>query len=130
MHKTVGMARLIGMAGSLRGSSYLSAVLSGLRENLLSAAQIEIFDLRLPFYNEDKDGPAAPEGVRAFRDAIRASDGVVIVTPEYNHGIPGVLKNALDWASGPSVNRRCLINRFWSSRYRPPSRALCERRRS
>ncbi|MDB5617832.1 NAD(P)H-dependent oxidoreductase [Tardiphaga sp.] len=101
MHKIVGKPRLVGMAGSLRRSSYSSAVLSGLRENLLPAAQIETCDLRLPLYNEDEDGPAAPEEVRTFREAIWASDGVVIVTPEYNHGIPGVLKNALDWASRP-----------------------------
>ena len=62
---------------------------------------MEICDLRLPLYNQDDDRSDAPEEVSRFRDAIASSDGVVIVTPEYNHGIPGVLKNALDWASRP-----------------------------
>src|SRR5439155_26981644 len=52
-------------------------------------------------YNEDHDGEQAPEAVRALRSAIVASGGVLIVSPEYNHGMSGVLKNALDWASRP-----------------------------
>lgn len=100
MHKNV-KASLAGMAGSLRRSSYSACLLSGLRENLSAVADLVICDLQLPLYNEDDDGPAAPQTGRAFREAIAASDGVVIVTPEYNHGIPGVLKNALDWASRP-----------------------------
>lgn len=101
MHEIAARARLIGMAGSLRKSSYSSAVLAGLQDNLSAAAELEICNLALPLYNEDDDGPAAPSQVRAFRKAIDAVDGVVIVTPEYNHGLPGVLKNALDWASRP-----------------------------
>ena len=101
MHKIVARTRLVGMAASLRRSSYSSAVLSSLRENLDAAAELETCDLRLPLYNEDEDGAHAQDDVRVFREAIRASDGIVIVTPEYNHGIPGVLKNALDWASRP-----------------------------
>ncbi|MDO8977618.1 MAG: NAD(P)H-dependent oxidoreductase [Afipia sp.] len=101
MHKVVAPTRLVGMAGSLRKDSYSRAVLLGLQDALAVSARLEICDLRLPLYNEDEDGPAAPDDVRAFRNAIAASDGAVIVTPEYNHGIPGVLKNALDWASRP-----------------------------
>ena len=101
MHELAAKARLVGMAGSLRKDSYSRAILSSLRDQLAGTAILEICDLRLPLYSEDGDGAAAPKAVRAFRDAMSASDGVVIVTPEYNHGIPGVLKNALDWASRP-----------------------------
>jgi chromate reductase len=76
-------------------------VLQGLAAKLPPAADLGIGDLRLPLYDEDEDGNAAPDVVQAFRRAIGDSDGVVIATPEYNHGVPGVLKNALDWASRP-----------------------------
>jgi chromate reductase, NAD(P)H dehydrogenase (quinone) len=62
---------------------------------------LDIFPLHaLPLYNEDDDAGHAPESVRALRSAI-ASDGVIMISPEYNHGMSGVLKNALDWASRP-----------------------------
>jgi chromate reductase, NAD(P)H dehydrogenase (quinone) len=101
MHEIVAKPRLVGMAGSLRKGSYSRAALLGLRGRLPANARLDICDMQLPLYNEDDDGPAAQEAVHAFRHSIAASDGVVIVTPEYNHGIPGVLKNALDWASRP-----------------------------
>jgi chromate reductase len=101
MHEIVARTRLVGLPGSLRKSSYSKAALLGLQESLKPTAELTIHDLGLPLYNEDEDGPAAPDEVRAFRDTLRVSDGVVIVTPEYNHGMPGVLKNALDWASRP-----------------------------
>jgi chromate reductase len=102
MHKPIAKAHLVGMAGSLRKASYSSAVLSSLRDHVAAMATFEIRDLRLPLYSEDDDnGPVTSNDVRDFRQAISASDGVIIVTPEYNHGIPGVLKNALDWASRP-----------------------------
>jgi chromate reductase len=101
MHDNGIPTRLVGLAGSLRKASYSRATLSALRYNLPTAVRLEICDLQLPLYNEDEDGANAPEDVRRFRDAIATSDGVVIVTPEYNHGMPGVLKNALDWASRP-----------------------------
>jgi chromate reductase, NAD(P)H dehydrogenase (quinone) len=84
--------------------------LVGLRNNLPDKVSLDILDLLLPIYNEDEDGAAAPAQVGQFREAIGSSDGLVIVTPEYNHGIPGVLKNALDWASRP-YGRSCLINK-------------------
>jgi chromate reductase len=55
----------------------------------------------MPLYNEDDDGDHAPESVCALRSAIETSDGVIVISPEYNHGMSGVLKNALDWASRP-----------------------------
>jgi chromate reductase, NAD(P)H dehydrogenase (quinone) len=101
MHDIVARMRLAGLPGSLRKASFSKATLLGLQESLDPIAELTIHDLDLPLYNEDEDGPAAAESVRAFRDALRVSDGIVIVTPEYNHGMPGVLKNALDWASRP-----------------------------
>jgi chromate reductase, NAD(P)H dehydrogenase (quinone) len=53
----------------------------------------------LPLYNEDDDGEKAPQSVCALRSAIDTSDGVIMISPEYNHGMSGVLKNPLDWAS-------------------------------
>src|SRR5260370_41855516 len=55
----------------------------------------------MALYNEDEDGEHAPESVRALRSAIETSDGMIMISPEYNHGMSGVLKNALDWASRP-----------------------------
>jgi chromate reductase len=64
--------------------------------------QITLYDLEpIPFYNADVEARGDPEPVVAFKAAIRAADALLIATPEYNHGVPGVLKNALDWASRP-----------------------------
>ena len=101
MHETLPPVKLVGLPGSLRKASFSRATLIGLRDILPEKVMLEICDLRLPLYNEDDDRSDTPDQVLRFRDAIASSDGVVIVTPEYNHGIPGVLKNALDWASRP-----------------------------
>jgi len=101
LKRTSKTIRLLGLAGSLRKDSYSLAVLRGLEAKLADGIELAIRDLRLPLYNQDEDGPASPEAVRAFRRSIAESDAVVIVTPEFNHGMPGVLKNALDWASRP-----------------------------
>jgi chromate reductase, NAD(P)H dehydrogenase (quinone) len=110
MHRSIPPVKLVGLAGSLRAQSFSRATLVGLRNNLPDKVSLEILDLLLPLYNEDQDGAAAPVQVSQFREAVGSSDGLVIVTPEYNHGIPGVLKNALDWASRP-YGRSCLINK-------------------
>jgi chromate reductase len=99
--ETVPRVKLIGLSGSLRSSSYSRSVLYALQHALAPEVDLAIRTLGLPLYNEDEDGASASDDVRSFRSSIAASDGVVIVTPEYNHGIPGVLKNALDWASRP-----------------------------
>src|SRR5882672_3693279 len=94
--------RLLGLSGSLRRASNGTAVLRGLQDALASKVALDIFSLHgLPLYNEDDDGEYAPESVRALRSAIETTDGVIMVSPEYNHGMSGVLKNALDWASRP-----------------------------
>lgn len=94
--------RLLGLSGSLRRASYSTAILRGLQAELGAGVGLELGDIRLPLYNEDEDGENSEAGVQAFRRAIFEADGLVISTPEYNHGVPGVLKNALDWASRPS----------------------------
>jgi chromate reductase len=94
--------RLLGLSGSLRHSSYSTAVLRSLRFSLAQRAALEIFPLHgVPLYNEDDDAEHSPESVRSLRSAIEMSDGVIMISPEYNHGMSGVLKNALDWASRP-----------------------------
>ena len=93
---------LLGLSGSLRRASNSTAVLRGLQDALGPRGALNIFPLHgMPLYNEDDDGEHAPESVRALRSAIEASDGVIMISPEYNHGMSGVLKNALDWASRP-----------------------------
>jgi chromate reductase, NAD(P)H dehydrogenase (quinone) len=101
MLEILSPVRLLGLPGSLRKASFSRATLIGLRDNLPEKVTLEIHEPQLPLYNEDDDRSNGPEQVLKFRNAIQNSDGIVIVTPEYNHGVPGVLKNALDWASRP-----------------------------
>lgn len=93
--------RLLGIVGSLRREAYSRAVLRGLQRALDTRFTLALAEIDLPLYNQDLDGDAAPAIVRRFRGLIAESDALVISTPEYNHGMPGVLKNALDWASRP-----------------------------
>jgi chromate reductase len=94
--------RLLGLTGSLRRASFSTAILRELQGELPSDVSLDIAVPRLPLYDEDEDEAEALATVQAFRDKIAAADGLVICTPEYNHGMPGVLKNAIDWASRPS----------------------------
>src|SRR6202011_5159371 len=95
--------RLIGMSGSLRSGSYSNAVLETLGEKFAGRADLTIYDLRpIPLYDQDFEGEKRPEPVKELLSAIAASDGLVLCAPEFNHSIPGVLKNALDWASRPA----------------------------
>ncbi len=95
--------RLIGMSGSLRSGSYSNAVLATLREIFAGRADLDIYDLApIPPYNQDFEGEKRPQRVKAMLAAIADSDGLVLCAPEFNHSIPGVLKNALDWASRPA----------------------------
>ena len=92
MLEILSPVRLLGLPGSLRQASFSRATLIGLRDSLPEKVTLEIHEPQLPLYNEDDDRSNGPEQVLKFRDAIKNSDGVVIVTPEYNHGMPGVLK--------------------------------------
>jgi chromate reductase len=82
-------------------------VLESLKARLAEGgkAELDLFPLHdIPLYNSDNDGDASPNAVKALRQAIEDAKGLLICSPEYNHGISGVLKNALDWASRPAFN--------------------------
>ena len=92
---------LLGFAGSLRKGSYNKALLSAALELVPEGATLEVFDLDgIPPFNQDQEN-TPPEKVKEFKTKIRAADAILIATPEYNYSIPGVLKNAIDWASRP-----------------------------
>lgn len=94
--------KILGICGSLRKNSNSLAVLESLPALLKDKAAFEILRLdEVPLYNQDLDTAEPLPGVAALRQAIGAADGILIVTPEYNYGLPGVVKNALDWASRP-----------------------------
>lgn len=96
--------RLLGIAGSLREGSYNRGLLRATRQLLPEGVELVEHDLReLPFYDGDLEAAGDPAPVTDLKDAIRAADAIVIATPEYNRGIPGVLKNAIDWASRPAL---------------------------
>ncbi len=96
--------KLLGLPGSLRKKSVSRAVLHSLKAALPANIELNIFDLHdVPLYNQDLDADK-PVGVRALHDAVVACDGIVVLSPEYNHGMSGVLKNAVDWVSRPGYN--------------------------
>ncbi len=93
--------RILGIAGSLRRQSYNRGALRAAQELAPEDAEIEIFELDgIPIYNQD-DEQEMPARVVELKERLRAADALLIVTPEYNYSIPGVLKNAIDWASRP-----------------------------
>jgi chromate reductase len=93
-----------GIAGSLRTGSLNRALLRATRELAPAGMEIRIFDgmADIPLYNQDVEALGDPEPVQALKRAIGEADALLVVTPEYNHGVPGVLKNAIDWASRPA----------------------------
>lgn len=106
------MTQLLFIPGSLRAASSSKATIAALVEQLGDRATVEIADPgALPLYNADvTDDPA----VAAFIAQVRAADGLVFVTPEYNYSVPGVLKNAIDWASRPAFQsvfkgKKCFV---------------------
>lgn len=104
---------LVGISGSLRKDSYNTALLKNVEKLLLQGMTMEILSIGdLPLYNGDEDLPAVsrrPETVEKFRHGLSKAAGIIIVSPEYNYSIPGVLKNAIDWASrgedSPMLNK-------------------------
>ena len=92
---------ILGFAGSLRKQSYNKAILTAAVETVPDDASLEVFDLEgIPPFNQDIE-LQPPDKVKEFKAKIRAADAILIATPEYNYSIPGVLKNAIDWASRP-----------------------------
>jgi chromate reductase, NAD(P)H dehydrogenase (quinone) len=96
------MPKLLGIAGSLRAKSFNRTLLAYAAKTAPAGTAIDIFDLKpIPFFDQDVEAQGYPDAVAKLHAAVGAADGVLIVTPEYNSGIPGVLKNALDWMSRP-----------------------------
>lgn len=97
-----GIVHVLGFAGSLRKGSYNRMALRAAMELLPPDMTLDTFDIApIPPYNEDVKEQGFPPPVQEFRDKIAAADALLIVTPEYNYSVPGVLKNAIDWASRP-----------------------------
>lgn len=92
---------IIAISGSLRKDSFNTALLRNLQGLAPAGMEISITDISaLPLYDQDAEA-AFPEAAQVLKDAIAKADGIIIATPEYNRSIPGVLKNAIDWASRP-----------------------------
>ncbi|PTR44990.1 chromate reductase [Rhodococcus sp. OK611] len=98
--------RAVGIAGSLRAGSYNQLLLDNVIRLCPDDLVIDPFTrmAEIPLFNEDHARQGEPPAVAELREAVRAADAIVIATPEYNYGVPGVLKNALDWISMPPGN--------------------------
>lgn len=92
--------RILALVGSYRSGSYNQALLAAARSEAPPHVVIDDIDLRtVPYYDGDLEAAGDPPSVQALKQAVRAADAVLVVTPEYNGGVPGVLKNGIDWAS-------------------------------
>jgi chromate reductase len=95
--------RVLAISGSLRRDSHNTALLRAAAEQAPAGVELVLWDglKAIPPYSEDDDGDLAPATVTALRSAVAGADAVLLSTPEYNHSVPGALKNALDWLSRP-----------------------------
>jgi chromate reductase len=100
---TMDKLRVLGIAGSIRKGSYNQALLRAAAAEAPENMHIEIYEglRQIPPYDNDVHEEGDPAVVRTLKELVRAADGLLIATPEYNYGIPGVLKNAIDWVSRP-----------------------------
>ncbi|ANB17017.1 NADPH-dependent FMN reductase [Dokdonella koreensis] len=95
--------RVVGVVASLRQGSYNRLLMRAAQEALPPGMQLELAEIAdIPFYDGDVEAAGLPAPVQRFKAQIRAADALLIATPEYNYAIPGLLKNALDWASRPA----------------------------
>src|SRR3954468_1748388 len=108
------MVRIVGLSGSLRSGSFNAMLLRAAAELAPEGTTIDIASIRgIPLYDGDVEAThGVPLPVRDLKEAIAAADGVLLVTPEYNQSIPGVMKNAIDWLTRPSAD----IARVWRGR--------------
>jgi multimeric flavodoxin WrbA len=103
MTRSQGPLTFLGIAGSLRRGSYNRGLIRAAVEVAPEGTTVVPFDLSdLPMFNADVEAEGDPAAVAAFKRAISAADALLIATPEYNHCVPGLLKNAIDWASRPA----------------------------
>ena len=94
--------KILGLSGSLRKGSYNTAALRAAGELLPEGVTLDVAEIGdIPHYNDDIRQAGYPASVQRLREQIAAADALLFVTPEYNYSIPGVLKNAIDWASRP-----------------------------
>lgn len=101
------MSTIIGIAGSLRSASLNAKLLSAAATLAPDDCDVEIATIRgIPLYDGDVEAAGTPEAVQRLKDRIAVADGLLIATPEYNHSIPGVLKNAIDWLSRPGPTKQ------------------------
>jgi len=97
--------KILGIVGSLRKTSFNKALMHAAMELVPENASIEVFDIaNFPLFNQDFENDP-PQIVKDFKSKIKAADALLIATPEYNYSIPGVLKNAIDWASRPKADK-------------------------
>jgi chromate reductase len=95
--------QIVGLAGSLRRASWNRGLIRAAADEAPEGTEVVILDLGiLPLYNQDQEDIGDPPSVIALKDVIRLADALLIATPEYNNGMSGVLKNAIDWASRPT----------------------------
>lgn len=123
--KETSALRILAISGSLRQDSFNTRLLRALPPLAPDGMQIELFDGMgdVPLYNQDLDVPDCPEPVRRLRTAITEADGLIIASPEYSGSIPGVLKNAIDWASRP-LSRAALLGKCVVTMVATPGRGL------
>ena len=96
---------MLGISGSLRRGSYNSALLRAAVRRMPPEATLEIASIRgIPLFDADVEAQGLPAAVTQLKEAVVAADGVLLVTPEYNNGIPGVFKNTIDWLSRPAAD--------------------------
>ncbi len=101
------MPRIVGFSGSLRKGSFNTSLLRAAVAACPEGAVLDVASIRdFPLYDADVEAEGVPAVVAALKDRIAQADGVLIVTPEYNQSIPGVLKNAIDWLSRPATDMR------------------------
>ncbi|MEJ1962569.1 MAG: NADPH-dependent FMN reductase [Gammaproteobacteria bacterium] len=95
--------RIVGISGSLRRGSFNTSLLHAAAEVAPAGATIDVRTIHgIPLYDADvENGPGIPDAVKILKDDIASSDGLLLVTPEYNNSLPGVFKNAIDWLSRP-----------------------------
>ena len=105
--------KILAISGSLRRASHNTQLLRAAAEAAPAGVEVELYDelALVPPYDQDADVEPAPAAVARLREAIESADALLISTPEYNGSIPGVLKNALDWASRP-VRESALQNKL------------------
>ena len=96
---------IVAFAGSLRRASFNRGLVRAAVTVAPRGVRIEVLDLRpIPMFDQDLEDLGEPAAVAAFKQAIGRADALLVATPEYNHGMPGLLKNALDWASRPRAS--------------------------